>query len=94
MKGMAVSDSSPVVSSRSVRTILSAYTTRLPCSPLRTQAFNSSACLKVIQIGAAMPFSIASAHSIKTLMPLYGTPLKRSGRVIRPAACSTFHGLN
>jgi hypothetical protein len=28
-----------------------------------------SACLKVIQIGAAKPFSTASAHSISTLMP-------------------------
>jgi hypothetical protein len=36
---------------------------------LRTEALSSLACLKVIQIGAAYPFSIAADHNIKTLMP-------------------------
>jgi len=60
---------SPVLASVSVRMILSAYTTRLPCSPFLTRALNSRACLKVSQIGAAYPFAIAADHSIRTLMP-------------------------
>jgi hypothetical protein len=53
MKGIASSLGSPVSAFVSVRTILSAYTTSDPCSPLRTWALNSCACLKVIQMGAA-----------------------------------------
>ena len=37
--------------------------------------------------------SIAATHSMMTLMPRYGMPLARRGRVMRPAACSAFHGL-
>src|SRR5216683_1674000 len=51
------------------------------------------ACLKVIQMGAAKFCAMALAHRERTLIPLYGFPLWRSGRVIRPAACSAFHGL-
>ena len=35
-----------------------------------------------------------SDQSIRTLIPRYGIPLERRGRVMRPAACSAFHGLN
>ena len=53
-----------------------------------------TALARVIQIGAANPLVIASDHSINTLIPRYGIPLDRRGRVMRPAACSAFHGLS
>src|ERR1700730_12472482 len=56
---MARSESSPDFASVSVRIMRSAYTTTLPCSALRTLAFRSLACLKVIQTGAAYPLLAA-----------------------------------
>jgi hypothetical protein len=41
-------------------------------------------------MGDEKPYSIAADHSSRTLMPWYGMPFPRKGRVMRPAACSAF----
>jgi len=59
-----------------------------PALVLRPWASRSADCLNVIRIGEVRPRAMLSRHNSSTVIPVYGAPLWRTGRVIRPVALS------